>query len=89
MATSRLAHAKITQGSRPAARMEHMGDEKQKGEPTYRSYLVRLRLVENAGQPVWRATLQVPGEARERRFESLGALCAYLEQNLNPKKKKT
>lgn len=32
---------------------------------TYRSYLLRLRLVDNAGQPVWRVSLQEPGSERE------------------------
>lgn len=49
---------------------------------TYRSYLLRLRLVDNAGQPVWRASLQKPGSEHEVQFGSLVALCAYLTEEI-------
>lgn len=53
-----------------------------KRTPTYYSYLLRLRLVDNAGQPVWRITLQVPASQTELPFASLAALCAYLTEQV-------
>jgi len=49
---------------------------------TYRSYLLRLRLANKAGQPVWRASLQEPGSEREVHFEDLAVLCAYLAEEI-------
>jgi hypothetical protein len=49
---------------------------------TYRSYLLRLRWVDNAGQPVWRVSLQEPGSEREVLFGSLRELCAYLAREI-------
>ena len=49
---------------------------------TYRSYLLRLRLVDNAGQPVWRVSLQEPGSEREVMFGSLAELWAYLAEQI-------
>lgn len=49
---------------------------------TYRSYLLRLRLVDNAGQPVWRVSLQEPGSEREVYFNSLAELCVYLAEEI-------
>ena len=50
----------------------------------YRSYLLRLRLVDNAGQPVWRASLEEPGSGHEQHFESLETLCTYLAGSIAP-----
>ena len=44
---------------------------------TYRSYLIRLWYADNAGHPVWRASLQEPGSETQTYFESLADLCAY------------
>lgn len=49
-----------------------------KGQPTYRAYLIRLWRADNAGQPVWRVSLEAPGSHKQIRFDSLPALCAYL-----------
>lgn len=45
---------------------------------TYRSYLLRLRWVDNAGQPAWRISLQETGNEGEIQFVSLVEMCAYL-----------
>lgn len=45
---------------------------------TYQAYLLRLRRADNAGCPVWRISLERPGQAGQLQFESLSALCAYL-----------
>jgi hypothetical protein len=44
----------------------------------YLSYLVRLWRVSVAGAPVWRVSLQRPGEAQQQLFASLGELLAFL-----------
>ena len=54
-----------------------------KSSPTYRSYLLRLWWADNAGQPVWRVSLETPGSHTQLHFESLTALCAYLAQQLS------
>ena len=59
-----------------------------KSSPTYRSYLLRLWRADNAGQPVWRVSLEVPGNRAQLHFESLAALCVYLTQQLSPDEKK-
>ena len=46
--------------------------------PIYRSYLIRLWRLDNAGQPVWRAALQEPGTETQISFASPAALWAYL-----------
>jgi hypothetical protein len=51
-----------------------------KSPPTYRSYLLRLWRADNAGHPVWRASLEEPGSQTQLHFESLAALCAYLAE---------
>ena len=58
-----------------------------KSSPTYHSYLLRLWRVDNAGQPVWRVSLEAPGSRAQLHFESLSALCVYLAQQLNPNEK--
>lgn len=59
-----------------------------KSSPTYHSYLLRLWWADNAGQPVWRVSLEIPGSHTQLHFESLGALCLYLAQQLSPAEKK-
>jgi hypothetical protein len=59
------------------------GQEKTR-KAVYWSYLLRLRLVDNAGQPVWRASLEEPGSGHEQHFESLEALCVYLAGLIAP-----
>ena len=54
-----------------------------KSSPTYRSYLLRLWWADNAGQPVWRFSLEVPGSRTQLHFESLRTLCVYLAQQLS------
>ena len=55
-----------------------------KQTPIYYSYLLRLRLVDNAGQPIWRITLQAPGIEEERAFANIAALYAYLAELIGP-----
>ncbi len=50
----------------------------EKVHPTYLSYLLRLRRVNEAGQPVWRISLEAPGGETYLQFENLPALFAYL-----------
>ena len=50
---------------------------------TYRSYLLRLRWVDNAGRQTWRASLETPGSGNQIYFEDLEALCAYLATQLH------
>lgn len=50
----------------------------EKVYPTYLSCLVRLRRVYEAGQPVWRISLEAPGSETQIQFENLSALCTYL-----------
>ena len=53
-------------------------------QSTYQAYLLRLRRVDNAGQPVWRISLEVPGSQTQRYFDDLTALCHYLATQMNP-----
>ena len=45
---------------------------------TYLAFMLRIRWAENAGQPVWRISVERPGQPGQVRLESLAALCAYL-----------
>jgi hypothetical protein len=58
--------------------LDDKGEEMDKAQPTYRSYLLRLWRTDNAGQPVCRASLELPGSHRQIYFDSLSALCGYL-----------
>jgi hypothetical protein len=53
-----------------------------KERSTYQSYLVRFWRMDNAGKPVWRASLQEPGSATQLYFASLADLCLYLAAQL-------
>ncbi len=58
------------------AEMDPMKENQSRS--TYLSYLLRLWRVNNAGQPVCRASLEAPGSQTQIHFESLAALCDYL-----------
>ena len=45
----------------------------------YTCYLLRLRRMDNAGQPVWRFTLESPGGGSPQVFSSLDELLAFLQ----------
>jgi hypothetical protein len=49
------------------------------GEPTYRSYLLRLW---RTGRGAWRASLEDPHTGARRGFAGLPQLIAFLEQQL-------
>jgi hypothetical protein len=48
----------------------------------YHAYLLRLRRVENAGQPVWRFSLERPGRVERHHFDQLIEVVAYLQQQM-------
>jgi hypothetical protein len=48
----------------------------------YHAYLLRLRRVENAGQPVWRFSLEQPGRGERQQFDRLGDVFDYLRQQM-------
>jgi hypothetical protein len=48
-----------------------------KDYPPYQSYLLRLRRMDNAGQPVWRFSLESPGGAPQP-FATLDDVMAFL-----------
>ena len=48
----------------------------------YQAYLLRLRRVENAGQPVWRFSLEQPGRGDRQQFDRLGDVFEYLQQQM-------
>ena len=50
--------------------------------PPYISYLVRLWLATNEGEPVWRASAENPHTGERRGFASLGDLFAFLRQQI-------
>lgn len=50
----------------------------EKVPPTYLAYLLRLRRVYDAGQPVCRISLETPGGDPPLQFENLPALYEYL-----------
>jgi hypothetical protein len=47
-------------------------------ENDYAAYLLRLRRSDQAGQPIWRASLENPRDARRLDFANLDALIAFL-----------
>ena len=47
-------------------------------ENDYAAYLLRLRRSDQAGQPIWRASLESPHDARRLDFANLEALIAFL-----------
>ena len=49
---------------------------------TYQAFLVRLRWADNAGCPVWRISVERPGQPGQMQFESLSALCTYLKAQM-------
>lgn len=51
-------------------------------QESYQSFLLRLRQADNAGCPVWRISLERPGQQGQVQFESLSALCAYLASQM-------
>lgn len=53
-----------------------------KTQSSYLSYLLRLRRVDNAGQPIWRASLETPGSKTQIYFDNLEAVCAYLAKQM-------
>ena len=48
----------------------------------YHAYLLRLRRVENAGQPVWRFSLEQPGRGERQPFDRLSDVFDYLRQQM-------
>jgi hypothetical protein len=48
----------------------------------YHAYLLRLRRVENAGQPVWRFSLEQPGCGERQPFDRLGDVFEYVQQQI-------
>jgi hypothetical protein len=49
----------------------------------YQSYLLRLWQTSNAGELVWRASLESPHTGQRHGFASLDALLAFLRQQMN------
>ena len=48
-------------------------------EPRYLAYLLRLWQVDDRGEMIWRASVEVPGTGERRGFVSLSALFEFLE----------
>lgn len=48
----------------------------------YQAYLLRLRRVDNAGQPVWRFSLERPGSGEPRNFDRLVEVFDFLQQQM-------
>ena len=48
----------------------------------YQAFLLRVRRTDNLGCPVWRISLERPGRPGQVQLESLSALCAYLEAQM-------
>jgi hypothetical protein len=48
-------------------------------EPRYLAYLLRLWQVDDQGEMIWRASVEVPGAGERRGFSSLGDLFEFLE----------
>ena len=48
----------------------------------YHAYLLRLRRVENAGQPVWRFSLEQPGRGERQQFDRLSDVFDHLRQQM-------
>ncbi|MCA9899992.1 MAG: hypothetical protein H6654_02645 [Ardenticatenaceae bacterium] len=62
-------------------------------EPIYQSYLLRLWVVNETGEPVTRISLHNIGNGRWQTFANLEAMCAFLAEQLpnrphNPPKQK-
>ena len=55
-----------------------MASDPAKFPPEYLSFLLRLWRVNGGGQPVWRASVQRPGEAIPAGFAGLEELFAFL-----------
>ena len=51
-------------------------------EINYQAYLLRLRRVDNAGQPVWRFSLEQPGRGERRQFDRLAEVFEFLQQQM-------
>jgi hypothetical protein len=49
-------------------------------ESDYAAYLLRLRRSDQAGQPIWRASLENAHDARRQDFANLEALIAFLRE---------
>ena len=52
----------------------------------YASYLLRLRLSEQEGQPTWRASLESTRDGQRIEFPSLEALIDFLRARIGPAK---
>jgi hypothetical protein len=52
--------------------------------PSYLSYLIRLRRVDNGGQPLWRISLEAPGAGERENFAELDDLVAFLRRRMTP-----
>jgi hypothetical protein len=48
----------------------------------YQVYLLRLRRANNAGQPVWRFSLERPGHGERRNFDQLAEVFGFLQQQM-------
>ncbi len=48
----------------------------------YHSYLLRLRYVDNVGQPTWLITVEHPGQGTQERFSDLTALVTFLHHTM-------
>ena len=59
----------------------------KQGPSTYRSYLLRLRYFDDAGRPLWRISLQEPGQGEEIHFLNLAELDGFLAKIMAPGKK--
>ncbi len=53
----------------------------------YLSFLLRLRRVSVEGVPVWRVSLQRPGETEQRAFADLEELLAFLRAETGDKRR--
>jgi hypothetical protein len=51
-------------------------------DTTYLAYLLRLQLVDNAGQFEWRASLEVPGSHEQMHFASIEDLFGFLQEQM-------
>jgi hypothetical protein len=48
----------------------------------YQSYLLRLRWLDNAGEAVWRISIEIPGQDGKVYFDSLIALTEFLANKM-------
>ena len=51
-------------------------------DANYHAYLLRLRRVDNAGQPVWRFSLERPGQGERHNFDQLIDVLNFLQQQM-------